>query len=195
VNATADFRKLKDNFEKASRSDDVSFYGSLFSIGASGISSVRRLEEVMDAVDGLDARKRCPLLREYCRKPRDSGLLVDVPWLGEHTRSAIDPADAAERYRRKRAQQWGVRALALRCHAARSVMLDQYGNDQGAGLRALDEGIATLGEDIVLSRARAKILWRPDDHAGAVKIVRDICRPDRSRQSYQARFCYARSGD
>jgi hypothetical protein len=30
VDAAADFRELKDNFEKASRSDDVSFYGSLF---------------------------------------------------------------------------------------------------------------------------------------------------------------------
>jgi hypothetical protein len=102
----------EDNFEKASRSDDVSFYGSLFSIGASGISSIRRLEEVMDAVDGLDARKRCPLLREYSRKPRDHGLLVDVPWLGEHTRSAIDPA---ERYRwmAERAQQWACARWGL----------------------------------------------------------------------------------
>jgi hypothetical protein len=176
VEATPDLRELKANFEKASGAEGVSFYGSLFSIGASGISSVKRLEEVIDALDGIDATKRSVLLREYKRKPSDYGLLVDGPWLAEHMQEAIDPADAAERYGRmaERTRRWGIRGLALRCHAARSVMLNEYGNDKEAGLRALDEGIAALGEDIVLSHARAKILWQDNDHAGAVTILHDI---------------------
>jgi hypothetical protein len=41
------------------------------------------------------------------------------------------------------------------------------------GLRALNECIATLGEDIALSRGRAKICWQ-HDYAGAVKKMRYI---------------------
>ena len=66
----------------------------------------------------------------------------------------------------ERALQWRVRA-ALRCHVARSVVLDQ------ARPPCPQLGIATLGGDIVLSRGRAKICWQ-HDHAGAVKRMRYI---------------------
>jgi hypothetical protein len=44
-------------------------------------------------------------------------------------------------------------------------MLDEYGEDRDGALRALDEGVTALGENIILSRARAKIFWRHDEHA------------------------------
>jgi Malic enzyme, NAD binding domain/Cysteine-rich domain len=54
------------------------------------------------------------------------------------------------------------------------LVLDEYGMTRESA-SAIDESIASLGEDIALSRARAKILWWHDNHAGAVGILRDEC--------------------
>jgi hypothetical protein len=88
----------------------------------------------------------------------------------------VNAADAAARYKRMADMTWawGIRPLALQCHVARAVMLDEYGNDQTRALAALDEAVSELGEDVVLARARAKIHWRHDDHAGAIAILRRI---------------------
>ena len=65
----------------------------------------------------------------------------------------------------------GYRELALRCHVARGVMFDEYGGEDDRALRALDEAAQSLGPDPILSRARAKILYRRKDHAGALKLL------------------------
>jgi hypothetical protein len=175
VEADQELRRFKANVEKVGEGG-ATFFGMLFAIGALGISSVKRLEEVIDALDALDAGERKFWLREYRRKPNDYGLFVNGAWSAEHIRNAVDPTDAAQRYKRmaERTQLWDMRGLALQCHAARSVILDEYGNDKEAALSALDEGVAALGEDIILARARAKVLWRHDDHVGAIKILHDI---------------------
>src|SRR5439155_9527501 len=64
VDTDHDLREIKATFEKTSAAEGVSLYGSLFSIGASGISSVKRLEEVINSLDGLEESKRCLLLAE-----------------------------------------------------------------------------------------------------------------------------------
>ena len=53
-------------------------------------------------------------------------------------------------------------------------MFDEYGEDDKAALRAIDDGAAALGEDVILSLARAKILWRRSDHSEVVSILRDV---------------------
>jgi hypothetical protein len=53
-------------------------------------------------------------------------------------------------------------------------MLDDYADDKDAAIRALDEAVAAIGENVVLSRARAKIYSRHHDYANAAKIFRDI---------------------
>jgi hypothetical protein len=80
-------------------------------------------------------------------------------------------------------------SMAL-CHAARSVVLDQYGNDQEArppcprrGYRDAWRGyrfVAWAGQNMLAAR-RSR---------GSRKNNALHCRPDRSRQSYRARFCY-----
>jgi hypothetical protein len=174
MDTTPDVQELKSNFERASSADGPSFYGSMFAIGAHGVASVRRLEEIIDSLDAIDATKRSLLLQEYDRRPGDYVSFVDFPWFNE--RDTIDPIGAAARYKRiaEKAQRWQTLALSARCHAARSVMLDEFAKDQEAAICALDEAVAAIGENVVLSRARAKIYFGQHDYSNAVKILRDI---------------------
>ena len=88
------------------------------------------------------------------------------------------------------AHRWGIEKLAAECFlpheplcwtsmarippplCARWMMLKQY-----------------LGEHVILSRARAKVLWRHDDHAGAVAIMRLIA--DRISPDSPIARCFA----
>jgi hypothetical protein len=71
------------------------------------------------------------------------------------------------------AQSWGYRELALSCHVARGIMLDEYADDLAAAHQALEDAKQIFGEDPVLSRALAKILYRRKDHEGVLRILRD----------------------
>ena len=167
---------LKSGFYVAGEGERANKYAMLFSIGAAGISSVKRLEEIFAALDALTPEQRIMLLEAYERQPSDYHILVSSVWLTAQKNKALDWADAASRYARmaERARLWGLLRLAAECHVARTIMFDEYGEDAAAALRALDEAVTILGDDIVLSRARAKVLWRHDDHAGAVGIMRNI---------------------
>jgi hypothetical protein len=100
-------------------------------------------------------------------------MIVNPAWLAEAQRDTLVWNDAASRFYRMGAQAgaWGRRDLALRCHTARSVMADEYGKEPETALSMLDEAEALLGSDPILARARAKILWRKSDHAGALPLL------------------------
>src|SRR5580704_10395944 len=68
-------------------------------------------------------------------------------------------------------------------------MLDEYGEDSEGALRSLDEAQAVLGEDVVIARARAKVFWRHNNHAGAVAIMRVIA--DRISPDSPIARCFA----
>jgi hypothetical protein len=167
---------LKRRFEGAPRERKANYYSLLFSIGAAGISSVQRLEEVFVALDAMTQERRSLLLEAYERDPSDYHIFVSSVWLAAQNKKALDWADAASRYTRMAgyAHTWGLAALAAQCYVARAIMLDEYGEDAAAALRSLDEGVAIIGDNVALSRARAKVLWRHDDHIGAVNIMRRI---------------------
>jgi hypothetical protein len=67
----------------------------------------------------------------------------------EARRNELNPADAAERYKRMAllAQKLKLRALAIQCHVACAVIFDECMNDEFGALAALDEAVAALGED------------------------------------------------
>jgi hypothetical protein len=167
---------LKAGFEAAQAEASANNYSMLFCVGVAGLSSVKRLQEIFASLDALTQDLRSLLLEAYERVPGDYHVLVSAPWLAAQRKGVLDYADAASRYSRmaESAYRWGLSALAAECYAARSVMLDEYGEDAAAALRSLDDADAVLGENVVLSRARAKVLWRHNDHVGAVAIMRLI---------------------
>jgi len=170
------FQSMKANLEEPSGDGNVSFYGMLFNIGATGMSSVERLEHVIDGLNALDAEERALWLTPGDRSFSDFSVFINGPWASEHTRNAVDATDAATRYQRMAEvmKGWGIRPLPLQCFAARSVMLDEYAGDKEAALAALDEAVATLGEDVILTRARAKIYWRHNDYQKSLQLLRSI---------------------
>ena len=176
VKSDRNLLELKSNFEGTATRTGANTYSLLFSIGAAGISSVQRLEEILAALDALTPEQRSVLLEAYERHASDYHILVSSPWLAAQNNKTLDWADAASRYARmaEHAHAWGLAKLAAECHVARAVMFDEYGEDSATALRSLDEAVAMLGDDVVLSRARAKIFWRHDDHVRAVEIMRRI---------------------
>ncbi len=182
---------LKASFEAARAEASANNYSMLFCVGVAGLSSVKRLQEIFASLDALTQDLRSLLLEAYERVPGDYHVLVSAPWLAAQRKGVLDYADAASRYSRMAevAYRWGLSALAAECYAARSVMLDEYGEDAAAALRSLDDADAVLGENVVLSRARAKVLWRHNDHVGALAIMRLIA--DRISPDSPIARCFA----
>lgn len=145
-----------------------------FMLHAMSTRSVAQLQSIFNRLDELTSEQRDLLFADALNAPSDFSLVVNRPWLEESKRGRIDAAASAEAYRlmASQAQSWGYRELALRCHVARGVMFDEYAADPTTALKALADGAALLGDDPVISRARAKILYRQKDHAGALELLR-----------------------
>jgi hypothetical protein len=162
---------FKESTIEASQGTGLTFYGAVFSVGIGQLPSVKRLEEILIDLDRLSDADRSLWLESA-----DYPLLVNPPWVAEQSRNELNAADAAERYQRMAlmTQKWGLRALAIQCHIARAIMFDEYMEDEMGARAALDETVAALGEDVAISRARARVFWRHNKHHAAIEIVRDI---------------------
>jgi hypothetical protein len=184
-------RTLRSEFEAARVPESPNYYSVLFSVGLARISAVRRLEDIFVSLDAVSRDQRSILLEAYERGPGSYHVLVSGPWLAEQRNGAFDWSEAASRYTRMAAMahKWRLWNLAAECYAARSVMLDEYGDDSDGALRSLDEAQAVLGEDVIVARARAKVLFRQNNHAGAVAIMRLIA--DRISTDSPIARCFA----
>lgn len=166
--------------------------GILFLLQASGIDSVLELKAVFDRLDSLSADQRAALFVNVAELPNDFSVMVNHAWLAE-ARQSIDFERCAQLYLEMAAQslRWGFRQLALRCHIARCVMLDEYAVNPEGALSALDEAEQRLGADPALSRARAKVYYRRKDHVAALALLRDsadkVARNDFVEQTFMLR--------
>ena len=164
------------NFEGAGDVASSNFFGALFSIGSAHLASVDRLEHVINELDKLNASERALLLTPIDSTPSDYSLFINGPWETQRHGEAFDAADAAQRYQRmaEETRSWGIRPLTLQCLVAQAAMLDEYQNNKEGALAVLEEAVATLGDDIILSRAIAKVHYRHDEHRTALAIFRSI---------------------
>ncbi|HEX9868383.1 MAG TPA: hypothetical protein VGC99_07260 [Candidatus Tectomicrobia bacterium] len=176
VDADKGLDDLMAGIEASPEVGGASALASLFAIGSAGISSVERLEHVIDNLEKLQPRQRNPLLVPIDKGFSDYSVFVNSPWVLEKDKGTLDAQSAAERYQRMATttEAWGNRALTLQCWVARAAMLDEYGLDEVGALAALDDAAARLGDDPILSRARAKVHWRHDRHREALEILRGI---------------------
>jgi tetratricopeptide (TPR) repeat protein len=174
VNSSSIVQGFKEAAEKATEIAPT-FCGVLFRIGSAQLRSVERLEELFADLDNLTDIERSPWL-EGLEKASECSLLVNPPWTAEQRNSQLNAEKAADRYERTAnlAQKWKYRALSIQCHIARAVMFDEYLNAKDKALGALDAAVGHFGEDVEISRARARIFWRNGNYHDAVAIMRSI---------------------
>ncbi|MGO4502134.1 hypothetical protein [Dyella sp. 2YAF14] len=166
---------LRRNFNSRGRQTHDMF-GALFAIGSAGVASVARLESIINRLDLLEPGRRSQYLSVLRWDVPDFSVFINSGWLVDRPRDAASAVDAANRYREMAltTSSWSIRPIVDQCWIARAIMLDEYGDDGEGALKVLDEAVAMLGDDVLLSRARAKIYWRAQDHARALSILREI---------------------
>jgi hypothetical protein len=148
--------------------------GLMFVVQCLGIQEVSAVSYVFDRLNSLDRNTRDSIFAAVGAVPGESSsMIVNPAWLAEAQRETLVWNDAAARFYRMATQaaEWGRRELALRCHTVRVVMADEYGEQPEIALAMLDEAEALLHPDPILARARAKILWRKNDYAGALPLL------------------------
>ncbi|CCD98879.1 hypothetical protein BRAS3809_2270008 [Bradyrhizobium sp. STM 3809] len=170
-----------------------SILGTFFITYALRIPSVPDLQRAFDSLDTATPAQRAALLGDVSDMPGDAGYIVNHAWLEESKREPADWPAHLKAYARmaEQANSWGYRDLALRCHVARGIILDEYLKDADTALQALDQAEALLGNDPALDRARAKIFFRRKDHEAALRLFRsnagEMDRQDRAARSYMLR--------
>ena len=154
----------------------ANFFAQLFSIGSARLASVQQLEHIINELDKLDASERASWLTPIDKSFADYSPFINSPWATQRHNTGFDAVDAAIRYQRmaEKTRSWGIRPLSLQCSVAQAVMLDEYQHDKEGALAVLDGAEAVMGNDQILSRARAKVHWNHDEHRTALKILRDI---------------------
>jgi hypothetical protein len=176
VESDAFMSELRASFEKATKETGAGMFPVLFRIGSTKLTSVARLEHVIEELAKLEPSERAEWLIPVNARDSDYGLFINGPWVTQQRGEDFDAEDAAARYGRlaEKTNDWGIAALTIQCWIARAVVLDEYLNDGHGALEVLDQAIAAFGAGAPLLRARAKIFWRRDDHPKALEILRSI---------------------
>ena len=163
--------KIEANEFLKSLTANSNFLGLFFSIGSANLVSVARLEHVINKLDELGANDRGLLLEPIYTAYADYAVFLNSPWVTRQ-HEGFDARDAAVRYQRlaEKTRGWGNRLLTLQCSIAQATMLDEYQNEKGAALEVLEEARRAAGDDLILSRAKAKVYWRHGDYTKALEI-------------------------
>ena len=69
------------------------------------------------------------------------------------------------------------------------IILDEYGNDRSGALTILEEGLAIFGKtNSELVRAKAKVLYRSDDHKGSLALSKTLIEGDATLSEVEKAF-------
>ena len=177
VKTNRSMQALVTEYGSACSENDMDFFSGLFSVGTCNLASVERLEHIINELDKLNVGEReLWLAREGSGLLSGYAELIHGPWAAEQRDSQFDAVAAIVRYRRitEKTQNWGIPSLSVRCWEAQAVLLDEYRDDSEGALSVLRKAEAAVGEDAILSRARAKVYRRRGDHTRAVNSIRHI---------------------
>jgi len=155
--------------------NSATLIGTMFIAQLMSLPGVPELAAAFARLHALSAEQRAMLFVDLLDKPGEFGLVVNHAWHAQAKRGVkTNWVEYAESYRvmAQQAHSWGYRELSLRCHVAEAIVLDEYASDSKAAEQAIDRAVALLGEEPVLSRERAKILYRRHDHEGALNLLR-----------------------
>lgn len=167
--------------------DPIGFYFTNLSLG---LRSVAALNACFSQLDALPTDSRDIVLARLSERPEEITHTINHPWVAERKDGEIDGVSSAETYAQLAAQaaNWGHTELAVRCHVVRSVMLDEYVDDEAGAIAALNAAEQELGPHPAISRARAKIAFRRKRHGDSLSLLREVMRSGHRQDAVEAIF-------
>lgn len=139
------------------------------------IKQISELVSAFEFLDTCDEKFREKVFKAYDIPEflLDVDTLISSAWLKEHNADTINPPVHSSAYEQieNLAKSWGRQDLAVACRKYRAVIIDEYGNDKEAALSVVDEGLKIYGlTNSILIRAKAKILYRANDHQASLEL-------------------------
>ena len=159
----------------AKEMDGVPVVGFMFLNQARQIKLINELLSAFEYLNSCGQEFRRKLLKLFRNPEFDVDMLVMGAWLKEHEANTIEPSMHSDVFARleKFAKSWGHIDLAVCCRKYRAIIIDEYGGDKDQALALLDEGMELYGEtNSELVRAKAKVLYRAEDHKGSLELSR-----------------------
>ena len=161
----------------AQEMDGVPVVGFMFINQARQIKLINELLITFEFLDSCGRELRQKLLKPYSTPEFDVDMLVSGAWLSEHEANTIDPPSHSDVFTRleEYAKSWDHTDLAVCCRKYRVIIIDEYGGDKNQALAVLDEGLELYGEtNSELVRAKAKVLYRAEDHQGSLELSKAL---------------------
>ena len=159
----------------------ITTIGFMFLNQVRQLSRIEDLSSVFHFLDNSSSELRSRLLAPLGHDDFAVDMLVTGAWLSEHEEDTIDPSAHSEVFARleEQAIHWDQPDLAVCCRKYRAIILDEYGSDKNGALAALDEGLSIFGQtNSELVRAKAKVLYRSDDHKGSLALSKVLIESD-----------------
>ena len=145
------------------------------------LTKIEELPIVFDFLDSSPPELRARLLAPFGNDDFEIDMLVAGAWLCEHKKHTIDPPAHSAIFARleRQAVGWNHTDLAVCCRKYLAIILDEYGNDKEGALTILDEGLTIYGQtNSELVRAKAKVLYRSEDHEGSLALSKTLIESD-----------------
>ena len=124
---------------------------------------------------------RQKLLEAYGELGFNIGMLVTAAWLSEDNAGTINSSEHSDIFARLEefANSWERIDLSVYCRKFRAIIIDKSGGDKDQALAILDEGMELYGKtNSELVRAKAKVLYRAEDHQGSLELSKALIRGD-----------------
>jgi hypothetical protein len=154
----------------------VPFVGFAFILQVNGIKKIEDLLEVFNFVNTAERDLKEELLLAL-DIPEFGADLVRGAWLAEDAAGTIDSGRHTKLLEELEniANDWPRIDVAIICRKYRAIILDEYGKLSNEALETLDEGLQLYGVDNPeLMRAKAKVLYRLDDHDAHLEISKQL---------------------
>ncbi|MBW6390061.1 hypothetical protein [Billgrantia antri] len=161
--------------------EGVSAIGAMFLNQAHQLEKIEDLRHVFDFLDSSPSDLRSKLLAPFRQDAFEVDILVAGAWLREHDHGTIDSPIHSAIFARleEQAISWGEVDLAVCCRKYQAIIIDECGGDKDKALKVLDEGLSIFGQtNSELVRAKAKVLYRSDDHKGSLQLSKALIEGD-----------------
>lgn len=165
----------------AFQEEGVTPIGFMFLNQVHQLSKIEDLSTVFNFLDSSSPKLRSRLLAPFDRDDLEVDLLVTGAWLSEHKNNTIDSHVHSAIFARieKQAMDWNHADLAVCCRKYQAIILDEYGDDKESALAVLNEGAEIYGKtNSELVRAKAKVLYRSEDHEGSLALSKKLIESD-----------------